>query len=88
MDNLSSNAILACQAGMSYGQWKALHPKTKDDIEVYKPGVGRKCANCGGLFYFGNKKRKFCGDPCANAYNCKKRRERIKLKNAEIESNA
>lgn len=33
LDNLTRDVLAAERAGMSYGQWKALHPNTKKDWE-------------------------------------------------------
>ena len=63
MDNLARNAMLARQAGMSYGQWKASHPTTKAER-----GLGERecvCQHCGRVFLLKNKhKRKYCEFYC------------------------
>ena len=52
MDNLARNAMLAKQAGMSYGKWKALQPR----VETPKPAAKKKaefervCPWCGKTF--------------------------------------
>ena len=54
MDRLARNAMLARQAGMSYGKWKALQPR----VEPQKPELSeyeRVCAYCGKTFVKKNK---------------------------------
>ena len=49
MDRLARNAMLAKQAGMSYGQWKALQPIVT--VEKQKIPEGWKtCKHCGKPF--------------------------------------
>ena len=68
MDNLARNAILARKAGMSYWQWKALHPVTAEGKEE-KPNPRTRdivCAFCGKIFTTDSKStaRKYCDDEC------------------------
>ena len=49
MDNLARNAMLAKQAGMSYGQWKALQPRV-DPAKPKKSEWERVCPWCGKTF--------------------------------------
>jgi hypothetical protein len=91
MDNLAMNALLASQAGMSYGQWKALHPVTieTDNVPKNKPDMMELvCLNCGKKFLAmqNRKNRKYCNPACANSYNCKKHKERMKRKNGKTEN--
>ena len=69
MDNLARNAMLARQAGMSYGQWKALRPVVKVEQTIqegWKP-----CEWCGKHFAPKQGKR-FCDDGCREeAYRTK-----------------
>ena len=59
MDNLARNAMLAKQAGMSYGQWKALQPRVE---YKKKPEEGmKKCPYCGN--YFKPRKNNIYCDP-------------------------
>lgn len=72
MDNLTMNVIEAHRAGMSYGQWKAKHPHTRDDEPVAeahiieKPTTGRKipCAWCGREFVAEYSQSKYCCVHC------------------------
>lgn len=75
MDNLARNAMLARKDGMSYGQWKALHPttmgeKTPDERECV-------CLHCGKTFIpKTNRPQKYCQFYCQNAAAQKRERER------------
>lgn len=62
MDRLARNAMLAKQAGMSYGKWKAMQEPVKVD-ENYVPEGWRKCEYCGKAFKKANGKR-FCDISC------------------------
>lgn len=76
MDRLARNAMLARQAGMSYGKWKALQPIVKV-VEKPVPEGWRKCEYCGELFQKKQGKR-FCDIYCRDqAY--KPRENEIKL---------
>lgn len=67
MDNLTRDAILARKAGLSYGQWKALHPNTIEEV-VDTSGREFVCQHCGKKFVAKTKqKRKFCDFYCQNA---------------------
>lgn len=92
MDNLSVNAMLAKQAGMSYGQWMAVRPFApvckKETPKDWKP-----CKFCGKAFK-PKKGKQYCDIECRRKayaekqsaimreYMCKYR-ERKKAKNAE-----
>lgn len=97
-DRLSMDSSAALAAGMSYGQWKVLHPHT--DYE--EPGHKRKrkpkrvapmikCEVCGAMFesHYG---RKYCSEACTYQkkleYLAKKylrRKERKKLEQQDQE---
>ena len=62
MDNLTSNAMLAKAAGMSYGQWKALQPP-QEPKEKELPEGWVKCEYCGKPFKKQHGKR-FCDIVC------------------------
>ena len=71
LDRLTRDSIAAEQAGMSYGQYKALHPHTPDEDEVPpkpKTDPGRYefiCQCCGKAFYKkGKAKQKWCSEEC------------------------
>lgn len=62
MDRLARNAMLARQANMSYGKWKAMQPV----VEVVKPEIPEgwsKCEECGVAFKPKRSKR-FCDVTC------------------------
>jgi hypothetical protein len=66
MDNLSRNAMLARKSGMSYGQWKALHPNT---MKAEKIPDQRECVchYCGKTFFpKTNRPQKYCQYYCQN----------------------
>jgi hypothetical protein len=63
MDNLAMNAMLASQAGMSYGQWKAMQPVV--EVERTPDERERVCQYCGKTFLLKTKReRKFCDAHC------------------------
>lgn len=90
MDRLARNAMLARQAGMTYGKWKALQPVVKVEEPEIPEGC-KKCEECGTLFKARNGKR-FCNDECRNkAYwrvKNKKRAEYMRQYRAEKEAEA
>ena len=55
LDRLTRDAIAAQQAGMSYGQWKAMHPHTPDEddeggVAIEPDSVVAICEFCGDRF--------------------------------------
>ena len=63
MDNLARNAMLAKEAGLSYGKWKAMQPI----VEIKKPEIpegAKKCVGCGKAFVGRNPKQKYCDVTC------------------------
>ena len=62
MDRLAKNAMLAKQAGMSYGKWKAMQPRVEVDAPAIPDGW-RPCEYCGKAFKGKNGKR-FCDIEC------------------------
>ena len=85
-DNLDMDVAEATAAGMSYGQWKALHPNTKDgralpEIPARKHGCDIVCAECGKQFIARRKDSRYCSDFCRDrAY-----RKILKERNAVTE---
>ena len=76
MDNTSRDAMLARKAGMSYGQWKILHPYTKEE-EIEPIEQGSVCQHCGKTFFpKTNRPQKYCQFYCQNAAAKKRERER------------
>lgn len=64
MDNLARNAMLAKQAGMSYGKWKAMQPI----VPVVKkkiPDGWKACEHCGEPFK-PKQGQRFCDIGCRN----------------------
>ena len=62
MDRLSRNAMLARQAGMTYGKWKALQPIVPIEKKPIPEGW-RKCEYCGNAFP-GKQGKRFCDVYC------------------------
>lgn len=85
MDNLARNAMLARQDGMSYGQWKALHPNTMGErIPDERECV---CQFCGKTFVKKTKQiRKYCDWFCANQAGNARQKELKEKKNGKSEN--
>lgn len=71
MDNLEKDVVSAFRCGMSYGNYKAIHPITKTGEES-EPRYS-KCKECGKLFYKSRKSKVFCSDYCRDRYGYRKR---------------
>lgn len=81
MDNLAKDAMLARGAGMSYGPWKALHPKTMEEREPIENGS--VCQHCGKTFFpKTNRPQKYCQFYCQNAAAILRMRERKEMDNS------
>lgn len=69
MDNLAKDAAAALAAGMSYGKWKALHPKTDaaepQDEEI--PYGWKMCKYCGKYFKSRKPGQRYCDIQCQMA---------------------
>lgn len=79
MDSLAKNAMLAKQAGLSYGKWKALQPIVPIVKKTTIPEGWKKCEYCGTHFK-PHKGQRFCQVYCRQqAY---KQRDEVKAKNA------
>ena len=74
MDRLSMNAMLARQAGMTYGKWKAMQQPVKIE-EKPLPEGWLKCQWCGKQIKQANKRKKmYCDSICGRqAYYQKNR---------------
>ena len=73
MDNLARNAMLAKQAGMSYGKWKAMQPVVTKTEKAPLPQGWRECEVCGKP-YRKHGGQKYCGIDCRKqAYSDKAR---------------
>ena len=64
-DRLSLDASAAIRAGMSYGNWKALHPNTDGTMPDFrrKPNL-IPCPYCKTPFEPANAKQKYCSANC------------------------
>ena len=82
MDNLAREVMLAKQAGMSYGQWKAMQPKQQAKPKELPEGY-KKCIGCGKVFYTDVKVQKYCDAVCRVQANQYKNRERQRMRYAE-----
>lgn len=72
MDNIARNAMLAKQAGVSYGKWMAIQEPVKAEK---KPDNWQICAFCGEKFKPKTKKKQiYCGAICCSNAQMKKRR--------------
>ena len=77
MDRLSRNAMLARQAGMSYGKWKALQPIVPI-VKKKIPDGWKECEGCGKVFKPGDPRQRFCDIGCRNEAYYQRRRELLK----------
>lgn len=70
MDNLSRDSTRAIAAGMSYGQWKALHPFTKHLLEPEQPNGKyiKQCPTCSIMFGTNKSRKRFCTEDCKIKY--------------------
>lgn len=64
MDNLARNAMLAKQANMSYGRWKAMQPIVPIEQKKEIPDGWIKCGYCGKPFKPKNPQQKYCEYAC------------------------
>ena len=85
LDRLTRDAIAAQEAGMSYGQYKALHPHTPDEDdeeerEIDPDSVVAVCEQCGKPFVKSKwqKTKRFCDAVCQNRHNHEKRQQEKK----------
>ena len=85
-DRLTMDVIEAHKAGMSYGNWKALHPHT--DYEGAAPEPENedepKCVVCGGVLP--KTKRMYCCDECCYIGNKNRSREYQRRRKAELKA--
>lgn len=87
MDNLARDAALAKDAGMSYGQWKAMYPNTKvDELKIkpvkkeVEPGW-KVCPHCGKKFKpnkFASTRQTYCEIGCQK--EAQKARDKDKMR--------
>ena len=84
MDRLARNAMMARQAGMTYGKWKALQyvpPKPEEPVKVEpKNEYEVNCLNCGKLILKKNHRRVlYCDSYCGERYRYKKKNGLLEL---------
>lgn len=86
MDNLAKDAMSARKAGMTYGQWKALHPNTMKGERI-PSAIEFVCQHCGKTFVAKTRqKRKFCDFYCQNAAAQIRLKERKENNNGKSEN--
>jgi hypothetical protein len=72
MDNLARNAMLAKEAGLSYGKWKALQPVVEPKRKLLPEGW-KECPWCGKDFK-GRSNKRYCDIECRlQDYNRRRR---------------
>jgi hypothetical protein len=86
MDRLARNAMLARQAGMSYGKWKALQPIIPIEPKKVDESHMKTCPYCGVKFYSDKPNRKYCGANCQMQINIERAKLRAKKKKEEEEN--
>ena len=79
MDQLTRDSIAARKAGMTYGQWKALHPSTKVDAAPVTPE--KACEICGKEIITrasgcGYQRVRYCSEACAYQAQMERMRRR------------
>jgi rRNA maturation protein Nop10 len=71
LDRLTRDCLAAEAAGMSYGQYKALHPHTGEDDRSAIAVYGKQestCQHCGGTFYKERgTEQKYCCEECRHS---------------------
>ena len=72
MDRLAMNAMLARQAGMSYGKWKALQPVLPPEPKPTPEGW-RECLVCGKPFKPRGGAQKYCDLSCREKHHDKQK---------------
>lgn len=86
MDNLAKDAARALAAGMSYGNWKALHPNTKDMVDEPAPQGWLICKHCGKPFKpTNNRKQFYCEAGCQLAAQTERYREQNRERSREYQ---
>ena len=92
LDRLPRDSMAAEAAGMSYGNYKALHPHTPEEDKPAPPKENkppRICRNCGKEIPADAQKKKiYCDANCQYEYNHRKTKDRKKAKEEETHANA
>ena len=83
MDNLARNAMLARQADMSYGKWKALQPIVPIKPKEVDESKMKSCPWCGKKFECKKPNQKYCEPYCQTRANYEKHQQRRKEKENE-----
>lgn len=81
MDRLARNAMLAKQANMSYGKWKALQPI----VPIEKPKTQEgwiRCAWCRTMFQ-PKHGGKYCTSECSTAAAYQRKKAKYRARKAE-----
>ena len=74
---------------MTYGQWKALHPHTKVEVEALDEGA-KLCEMCGKVIpqkstIHGRPRRRYCSSYCAyEATTIRNRESKIRVKERKM----
>lgn len=78
MDNISATAIAARRAGMSYGQYVALHGIRYSDKPILADVPTKVCPECGKEFPAKGRRANAvnCDAECQRKYNIKKESKR------------
>lgn len=76
MDRLARNAMLARQANMSYGKWKALQPVVELEPEPVIPDGWKRCEACGKPFKPKGGGQRFCEYVCRERYYWRKKNKK------------
>jgi hypothetical protein len=92
-DNLALDVMDARAAGLSYGQYKALHPRTAaaNEPRLAPPPKSQSrrnvvvvsCKTCGQLFEANQKNKAYCSPACADEGNRRRNRELVRRRKAE-----
>lgn len=81
LDNLTRCAIAADEAGMSYGNYMAMHSYAPPELEPKEPQEdipARVCNHCGKVFSMEGRSHnsRYCGPECQSAHGQKKYMEK------------
>ena len=78
MDSLARNAMLARQAGMTYGQWKSMQKPVKIVKKI--PEGWKRCKGCDVVFKPRNSKQRYCDIICRDTHWRETNKEKIRMK--------
>lgn len=92
IDYLARDVLAAQKAGMSYGNWKAIHLNTRekgenliheDESEINESApvdVIISCVVCGTVFHAKSTRAKFCCDACRKLHKAKQAKLRTEVR--------